>query len=396
MRLVTLLLALLLPADHWWLGEYGFDEIAGDGTGVLVAVIDTGIDDTHPDLANVVVSGKDFSGLGNEGGTLPVGPASYHGTMVASLIAGQGKSTGGVIGVAPGVRLISVSIGLGVQDAPTDDQIAQAVIWATDQGANVINLSLTRNSRTWPESWDEAFLYALERDVVIVAASGNSPDGTQRPSAPAVMPGVISVGGLSRTGSASGTASTVGLGIDLMAPAEELYGSFPGGEIRSWSGASAATPLVTGLVALMRERDPDASASDIIQRLLDTATDLGDPGFDSSFGFGAINPLLAMESAATTDRNPLGDLASWIELYRPGAVDEPAELVTPEAPESVKPIGVLPIAEENQESISTIFQSWWSNPLIYLVLAPLAALLWYSWRRKPRSKPSANSQEGNS
>lgn len=395
MRLILSLLLLLTslsPADQWWLGGYGFDKTEFDGSGVVVAIIDTGIDDTHPDLSGAFVAGRDFSGLGSPDGTAPVGPSGYHGTMVASLIAGQGQLTGGVIGVAPAVKLMSLSIGLGVAGADTDQQIADAVIWATDNGADVINLSLTRNSRTWPASWDRAFLYALSRDVVVVSASGNRPDGSLRPSAPATMPGILAVGGLTKDRQGSDQASTEGIGIDITAPGEDLFGAFPGGDIRSWSGSSGAAPLVSGLIALMRQADPSASANDILKRLIDTAADLGEPGFDAVFGFGAIQPAEALESRLTSNQNPLGSLERWVQLYRADSAEDEAELQTPEEPVSVPTQGSE--SSQNADIVLPNSQSPDLNPIIYWLLAPLAALLWLVLRFKRRRGRVAKSQEG--
>ena len=196
MRLIALALTSLLltssatPEEHWWLQNLGFTETNLDGSGVRVAVIDTGVDDDHPDLAGMVIGGADFSGIGTPDGTQPVGPGGFHGTMVSSLIAGQGMISGGVIGVAPGVELLAVSVGLGVDGADTDAQVAQAIIWSVDNGASVINLSLSRNSERWPASWDEAFLYAFAKDVVIVAASGNR-EAQGYATAPATIPPLI-------------------------------------------------------------------------------------------------------------------------------------------------------------------------------------------------------------
>jgi subtilisin family serine protease len=391
---LVLLLTSLTPADQWWLKAYEFDKTKLDGSGVVVAIIDTGVDDTHPDLSGSFVQGRDFSGLGSPDGTAPVGPSSYHGTMVASLIAGQGKNSGGVIGVAPGVSLMSLSIGLGIEGADTDQQIADAVIWAVDNGAKVINLSLTRNSRTWPASWDEAFLYALENDVVVVSASGNRPDGTGAPSAPGTMPGVLAVGGLTKAQVGSERSSTEGIAIDITAPAEELFGSFPGDEIRSWEGSSAAAPIVSGLVALMRQADPAASANDILQRLIASADDLGEPGFDGIYGFGAINPTQALSSRLTATENPLGSLKQWVSLYRAESLEDEAELQTPEEPVFVSedPNSVAQIDSNGPDNT----EPGPVNPLLYWVLAPLAPLLWFIWRVRRKAGLAAKSQEGKS
>jgi subtilisin family serine protease len=111
----ALVASLVSVEAQWWLNDYDQVSPAVDGKGVTVAVIDTGIETSHPDLVGTVIGGADFSGVGTPNGTSPVGYSGFHGTMVASLIVGQGRQTGGVIGVAPEAKLLSVSIGLGVE-----------------------------------------------------------------------------------------------------------------------------------------------------------------------------------------------------------------------------------------------------------------------------------------
>ena len=364
--LIPLILSSVSEADHWWLED--FEAVRNlSGEGVVIAVIDTGIDASHPDLAGVVIGGADFSGAGTPGGTSPVGPSGFHATMVASLIAGQGRITGGVIGIAPNAKLLSISVGLGLEGADTDRQIAQAVRWAADQGADVINLSVSRASRNWPASWDEAFLYAMEKDVVIVAASGNKLDGLSSPTAPATIPGVISVTAVDREGNASAVSGAEGIGISVAAAGIDMVGSYPNQQAKKWSGSSAAAPIVSGLLALMIEADPSASSSDLIERLISTAKDLGEKGYDKDFGYGLISPSSAVSSRLSSIENPLGSLASWIELYRPSAPVDQAELLIP--PQSG------PIASENQPSAAEPGPDPWSNPLLYLLVVPLALLL---------------------
>jgi subtilisin family serine protease len=378
MRLVTILLASMLTAqvgvsDQWWLDDFSEARNAYNGEGVVIAVIDTGIDGNHPDLQGVVVGGADFSGAGTPDGKSPVGPSGFHGTMVASLIAGQGERTGGIIGIAPGAKLLSISIGLGI-DGDTDRQLAQAVRWAVDNDADVINLSISRASATWPISWDGAFLYAMQNDVVIVAASGNRAEDKVSATAPATIPGVISVTAVDKNRRLVGDAGAEGIGVTIAASGVEMLGSYPPDEIRNWSGASAAAPLVSGLVALMRQADPAATANDIIQRLISTTFDLGEPGFDRIYGHGLVNPEQAIIATAIAANNPLGSLSKWIELYRPGTEAEQAELVIPaplDQPELQNQI-IAAVQEANP----------WSNPLLYLLLVPLVLLLWFSMRNR--------------
>jgi subtilisin family serine protease len=385
-----LLLTPATLANNWWIESYGFDQTKFDGTGVTIAVIDTGIDSSHPDLAGTVVDGVDFSGVGVPKGSSGVGSSSFHGTMVASLITGQGSSTSGVIGVAPGAKLLSISIGLGVPGSDTDAQIAQAVKWAVDHDADIINLSLTRNSQSWPKSWDEAFSYAFANDVIVVAAAGNRSDKSSRPSAPATIPGVVSVGGVTKAQEPA-EASAAGLGVAISAPSEDLLGSYPGEGYRVWDGSSAAAPIVSGLLALMTQADPDASANDLVERLITSATDLGEPGFDANYGHGLINPSAALKSKAVSEQNPLGSLANWIKQYRSTAQEEQSELVVPAEPEPVDLGEQTQLVQggENLEPVSQSDSEPWLNPLLYWLLAPLAPLLWIVLRRKRKGQARA-------
>ena len=232
---------------QYWLEDYGIEQAWSitRGEGVRIAIIDTGVDGSHPDLAGAVVAGADFSGLGSPNGQTPVGFDRRHGTMVASLAAGRGSGENdGVIGSAPGAEIITASMSFGSGAISPDDQIARAVRFSVDAGADVISLSLTRNTRDWPETWDDAFTYAASRDVVVIAAAGNRGSGTVSVGAPATMPGVLTVGGVTQEGVASDAASSQGITIGVMAPSEGLVGAVPGGGYVSWAGTSGATPIV--------------------------------------------------------------------------------------------------------------------------------------------------------
>jgi type VII secretion-associated serine protease mycosin len=343
--LVALLVALVpqgASADpvrdrQYWLNDYGFTKAwaQSQGAGIKVAVIDTGIDASHPALEGAVAGGTDVSGLGTPDGLTPVGQNSYHGTMVASLIAGRGNpgdESAGVLGTAPKAQLLSVSMAFGVEGVDTDSQIAEAIIWAVDNGARVINLSLTRNSVSWPKSWDEAFLYAFENDVVIVAAVGNRLDGTEQVSAPATIPGVIAVAGVDMDANASELSSTSGFTIGVTAPSEDLVAAYPGGEYRIWSGTSGAAPIVSGMVALIRSLYPEMDAANVVNRVIQSATKDGFENYSSAYGYGLIDAeaALRIELPEVKD-NPLGSLSEWIRLYRKQAPLEgsPGEIVTP-------------------------------------------------------------------
>jgi type VII secretion-associated serine protease mycosin len=374
---------------QYWLEQFGFTSAwdSSQGEGVKVAVIDTGIDATHPSLRGSVVGGTDVSGLGTSDGLTLVGTSNYHGTMVASILAGRGAfedENSGVIGTAPKAQLLSVSMAFGVPGLDTDSQIAEGIIWAVDNGATVINLSLTRNSVSWPKSWDEAFLYAFENDVVIVAAVGNLADGTEQVSAPASIPGVIAVAGVDRELNPSALSSVKGFTIGVTAPSEDLVAAYPGGEYRLWSGTSAAAPIVSGLVAMIRSMYPEMNAVNVVNRVIQSARKVGFEGYSNGYGYGIIDAEKALlAEIPEVSENPLGSLSKWIELYRPSEPEEtiPGEIVTP-------------ITAPELELIQP--EPWYANGNVWLSVAGYAGLgllaifLYFAFR--PRSQSPAPSK----
>ncbi|MCI4659391.1 S8 family serine peptidase [Cryobacterium zhongshanensis] len=308
---------------EYWLNDYGFTQAwaTTKGAGVTVAVIDTGVSTSVPELAGAVVGGTDVSGLGSSNGQTPVGDGSEHGTLVASLMAGRGSAEGtGVIGVAPEASILAVSVAFGSSGAKlsNDDQIAAGIRWAVDHGADVINMSLTRNTLDWPSSWDDAFLYAFDHDVVVVAAAGNRGSGTTEVGAPATIPGVLTVGGVDRNKTASFDASSQGITIAVAAPSEQLVGVVPNGGYVQWSGTSASAPIVSGLVALVRAAFPKLSAAAVMNRVIATANPNGHVVPSPVYGNGLIDAAAAVTAYVkpSTSPSPSVLLQDWIHLHR--------------------------------------------------------------------------------
>ncbi|THG36192.1 peptidase S8 [Glaciibacter flavus] len=327
---------------EYWLSDYGFTSAwnTSKGAGVKVAVIDTGVDGTVAELRGVVVGGTDASGTGAADGQKPVGQDSDHGTMVSSLLAGRGTGTGnGVLGVAPEATLLSASVAFGAEDGAgisTDDQIAAAVKWSVDAGAKVINMSLTRNTLDWPESWDDAFLYAFEHDVVVVAAAGNRGEGTSQVGAPATIPGVVAVAGVDRNRQASFDASSQGITISVAAPSEDLVGVVPGGGYVKWSGTSGAAPIVSGLIALVRSAYPDLDAANAIQRVVATANPDGHTVPSPIYGNGLIDAKAALTATvAPATTTPADQLKEWIRIHR--RAQTPSDQTAAPTPVAVAP-----------------------------------------------------------
>jgi len=342
----------LVRSKEYWLDSYGIRSAwnVTKGAGVTIAVIDTGIDGSVAELRGVVAAGADFSGAGTGGGP-EGGSGDEHGTMVASLAAGRGTgANSGVLGVAPAASLISASVRFGSEGANSDQEIADAVTWSVDHGAKVINLSLTRNTLDWPESWDKAFLYAEDHDVVVVAAAGNRGSGTEEVGAPATMPGVLAVGGVTQNGTSSTAASAQGITLGVSAPSENLVGVIPGGSYVLWDGTSGAAPIVAGVVALVRAAHPELSADDVINRLLKTAHDKGPAGPDDQYGYGLVDAAAAVSTdVPSVSANPLGDLREWVRINRravatPSPAASGGTIVAPApiaAAEPRSPVGTL-------------------------------------------------------
>lgn len=375
-------------ADSWrdkeyWLKESGVTNAwqVSKGAGVKVAIIDSGVDGQHPDLKGSVVGGTDASGAGSPDGQKSIGSKPEHGTLVATLLAGRGHRTpspspkpspgasstpttggpDGVIGVAPEAQLLTVSTWLGSQNPggkSDQDQIPAAVRWAVDNGAKVINISLGSTSPGWPQSWDAAFLYAEQKDVVIVAAAGNRLAGNVQVGAPATIPGVLTVAGLDREGKASLDSSSQGITIGVAAPAEGLIGGMPGGAYADWAGTSGATPIVSGVAALIRSKWPEMSAKQVINRIVSTAKDSGTAGKDPIYGFGVLNAEAALKADVPEAQvNPLGSIADWIRVHRRGDFRTPDPAPAAPAPTSAAPTlpnPTIPVAKEASQADSAI------------------------------------------
>ncbi|WP_241245806.1 S8 family serine peptidase [Microbacterium sp. 4R-513] len=367
-------------AAEYWLDDYGVRQAwqTTRGSGVRIAIIDTGIGKGPVEFEGAVAGGTDVSGQGTPDGRTPVGAVdSNHGSWVASLAAGRGTGPDtGMIGVAPEAQLLSVSVGFGSgAQVPFTQQIAEGMRWAVDNGADVINLSLTTNTPDWDESWDEAFLYAFEHDVVVVVAAGNRGSGTTRVGAPATIPGVLTVAGVDPEGNASLEASTQGITIGVSAPSEDLVGVSADGSLVLWNGTSGAAPIVAGIAALVRAAHPDLDAANVINRIIQTARPAGAATAvpDPLYGYGLVDAGAAVSaSVPSVSENPMGSLEDWIRVYRrapAGPAPEPTA-----TPIAVEP---LPQADVPTRPGSPLLPS--ENSLLYgslpLGAATVAAIL---------------------
>lgn len=260
------------------------------GAGVTVAVLDSGVDASHPDLAGRVLPGKDYvDGATEDARKDPVG----HGTAVASLIAGN--PDGEVSGLAPDATILPVRVLDANNRYRSAATVAEGLVWAVEQGAQVINLSLGGSNDS--EALSAAIAFAMANDVVVVACTGNARGEREQQQIwyPAREPGVLAVSGLIWTDEEARhwPSSLTGRETVLAAPAV-LTAAAPGGGSRQVQGTSFAAALVSAAAALVRSRWPDASAGEVVHRLVASAQDMGEPGRDARHGYGALDPLHAL------------------------------------------------------------------------------------------------------
>jgi subtilisin len=263
------------------------------GTGVKVAVLDAGIDPTHPELVGAYKGGIDIAG----GDADPSDePTSGHGTHVAGIIAGARNSTG-IVGVAPGVSLYAVKIFVGVDNAiGTPEWLIAGIDWAIDNQMAIVNLSNGIGPDENP-AVTAAIARAEAAGILVVAAVGNEP--TLPVSHPAAIPSVIAVTAVDISRQIGSFAPT-GSQIDLAAPGVDVTSTVKGG-YKSMTGTSMAAPQVTGVAALLLSAgqvvDENGSGSrldELKARLLESADDLGLRCKDNVFGYGLVNAARAL------------------------------------------------------------------------------------------------------
>ncbi|SCL18909.1 type VII secretion-associated serine protease mycosin [Micromonospora inyonensis] len=273
------------------------------GEGVTVAVIDTGVYAEHPDLAGRVLDGTRLIGRDDKGKV----DERNHGTGVAGLIAARGGGRGRALGIAPGARILPVTV---ATNTFAGSNLPEGIRYAVDHGAKVVNIS--NGGPTTSSALTEAVRYAQSKDVVVVAAAGNAEQGDTGVLYPARLPGVIAVGATGRDGE-PWSGATRGEQIAITAPGVDVsttagrWSDLTEGGYVTVDGTSAAAPLVAGAAALIRARYPEASAADVVNRLVSTARDAGPPGRDDRYGFGRLDLVRALTAdVPPVDANPLG------------------------------------------------------------------------------------------
>ena len=263
------------------------------GAGVTVAVLDTGVRADHPDLKGAVLPGTDvLAGGGNGHDDL-----DGHGTAMAGIIAARGRGSSGQLGMAPEAKI------LPVKSTETTRQAILAVDWAVEHGAKVICMSF---GVLPSENLAAAVAAAAAADVVLVGAVGNSADEGNPAEYPAAYPEVLAVGSVDEKGWVP-AFSQQGPQVDLVAPGVGMLNIDLDYDTYAISrGTSDSAAVVAGAAALIRSKNPDLSAAQVVEVLTSTAKDGGPKGRDDAYGFGQLDLVAAVNArapapAATTD-----------------------------------------------------------------------------------------------
>ncbi|HET8630527.1 MAG TPA: S8 family peptidase [Thermomicrobiales bacterium] len=279
-------------AQQWALPKIGADKAWDLTTGgpIVIAMLDTGISPTHPDLAGRLVPGYDF--INN---TAQVTDDNGHGTFTAGIAGASGNNGVGVAGMSWGARLMPVKI-LDQDGRGPVSAFAQGIRFAVDNGAQIVNVSA--GIPVPSQTMEAAVSYAISQNVVVVAASGNVADGVQ--NYPAAYPNVIAVAA-STPNDTIADFSSYGSYVWVSAPGVNILSTYykDGDTYAILSGTSASTPFVSGTIALMMSLQPKAMTPQAVRQILRaTAVDILTPGFDPQSGFGRLDTFHAVVLAS--------------------------------------------------------------------------------------------------
>lgn len=293
----------------------GWDYTRGSND-VIIAILDSGITLNHPEFQGRILPGHDFVNDDAD----PTDDHG-HGTHTAGIIAAGIDNGVGMVGICPDCSLLPVKV-LNQNNAGTWSGVAQGILFATDQGARVISLSL--GAAVSSKTLEAAVSYAVEHNVLIVAAAGNM--GVDRKFYPAALDGVMAVSATDANDE-RWVLSNMGDYIDVAAPGHAVFSTYNDlqnyyGGYNYMSGTSMAAPHVAGLAGLLLSQKPERTVADLYQIMTATADKLSDADRDPYFGYGRINVARALAFAAGAPTTPAAG----------GEQQIPSEPVTPGEP----------------------------------------------------------------
>ncbi|MFE3221372.1 S8 family serine peptidase [Streptomyces antimycoticus] len=351
------------------------------GKGVTVAVLDTGVDRSLPELRGQVLEGKDFS-YKPKGATVDT---SGHGTDMAAVIAGTGRS-GGIQGLAPGVKVLPVKTGSGPGFGDLASTYLKAMRYAIKHGARVINLSetiLSPLSEGDEKKLQDGLDEISKNDALIFAGTGNDADSGNFAGYPSTLPGAVGVASVNQSGTVS-NFSTHGPQVALAAPGEGIPGHCKdGGGWCEQSGTSYATAIASASAALIWSAHPKWTANQVLRVMMQTASKPKGKVPSEYIGYGIVRPAQVLLDGkgdpGAADVNPL------FPKYMPGKETS----VSPSAPSKSDTASATPNAQADKPGSSAKGDDGNGNTLIYVgvgVAAVLAlgggGLVWARQRRR--------------
>jgi subtilisin family serine protease len=336
-----------LAVEQWALPQIGWDLVFGSvvpAGSAKAAILDTGIDASHPDLFGRVVAGISILD-GGDGLTDSHG----HGTQMAGIVAANTDNGAGVAGVAfTGVQVMPVTV-LDANGEGRDSDVIAGVLWAADHGADVILMPFSNSG--FSQNLQDAIDYAWSRGALLVAATGN--DGVSTPTFPAGDRGVIGVSGTDPA-DALLAFSNYGQAAFLAAPGESIVTTGLGGEYVAVSGTSASAAIVAGVAAFLKAVDPSLTNGMIVARMARTA----DPaGTQEQTGNGRVNMARAIEDTGTDEIQPAGAApvgagGPYVGPYRAASVDI-VNITSPLSPVTITSLpGIVTVSFDYSSSAS--------------------------------------------
>ncbi len=289
----------LIPTDEKFASQWhhakmnspaAWDITTGDGQ-VIVAVCDTGVEATHPDLAANMM----LPGFNTVDGSTNTAPVAGHGTATAGCLAAIGNNAIGVAGMGWNFRILPVRVSNTADGYAYYSDLAEAVMWAADHGARVINVSYGAGGSS---TMDSAAKYARNKGALVCISAGNSGVEVTYPDyASFLLVGASDANDLKASWSNFGTA------LDIVAPGTSIYTTKTGAAYGSFSGTSFSSPIAAGLAALVFALNPQLTPAEVENLILANCVDLGTAGEDKTFGRGRINAGATLQAARQLQPN---------------------------------------------------------------------------------------------
>lgn len=300
----------IAPNDPWYVDQWHLKKIAAPtawatttgSASVIIAILDTGIDSTHPDLSGKLVSGWNI--YNNNSDTTDQGG---HGTAVAGTAAASSNNADGVASVAWQSRIMPIRVTDSTGYA-TFSALASGLQWAADHGARVANLSFNASDSSTVRS---AAQYFQNKGGVVAVSAGNQATFNSSPDNPYVL-----TVGATDPNDVLASFSNPGNNVDLAAPGTNIRTTAKGSGYVSTAGTSLSSPIVAGVAALVMAANPGLTPVEVQNILKQSADDLGGAGWDTSFGWGRVN---AARAVALAGGGTVDGTAPTVSISSPGA-----------------------------------------------------------------------------